>query len=283
MALALLASTVVLASGVSAPGGAADPVVRIVAIGDYGVGGPVQLSLGRAVRQVASERGLRVLVTLGDNDYTRDPVAFTTNWDASFAWLERRGIAVAGALGNHDVEVDEGRYVLGRLGMPGRYYTRRFGDVQLFMLDSNNVDAAQTQWLARALSRSRARWRIAAFHHPPYTCGAYSADPRIIASWQPLFERAHVQLVLSGHDHNYQRFEARSGVTYVVHGGGGRGLYELRPCPPEYPRRAAAFVEHGFLYLVARPTRIDASAISLDGTLRDRFVIRAGGRAVGGG
>ena len=286
---ALIILTAVLAGGAVASAAeapsvrTADSAVRIAAIGDYGVGGSMQRSLGASVRRAATQRGLDVLVTLGDNDYTRDPVAFRANWDASFGWLSRRPIAVAGVLGNHDVEIDEGRYVRGALRMPARYYTRRLGDVQLFLLDSTAVDPAQTRWLARALARSRARWRIAVLHHPPYSCGKYGADARVLASWQPLFERRNVRLVLSGHDHNYQRFTPRAGVTYVVHGGGGRGLYDIRPCPGEYPRRAVARAEHGFLYLVVRRTRLEGWAVAFDGTRRDRFVIRARGTATGGG
>jgi hypothetical protein len=41
----------------------------------------------------------------------------------------------------------------------------------------------------------------------------------------PIFERRHVQLVLTGHDHHYERMKPQQGVHYVVTGGGGRGTY----------------------------------------------------------
>ena len=89
----------------------------------------------------------------------------------------------------------------------------------------------------------------------------------------PLFERYGVDLVLSGHDHNYQRFAPRHGVTYVVHGGGGQELYALRKCPDGYPKRAFARRAHGFLDIVVRSGAIRLRAVNLSGHVVDRKVI----------
>jgi hypothetical protein len=80
-----------------------------------------------------------------------------------------------------------------------------------------------------------------------------------------------VQLVLSGHDHNYQRFAGRDGVTYVVHGGGGAGLYRLRGCPSSYPPRVRTRYEHGFLSVSIGPDDLAVSAVDLRGRVTDRF------------
>jgi 3',5'-cyclic AMP phosphodiesterase CpdA len=243
----------------------------LIAVGDFGVGGNTQREFGAAVRSFEEQNPADYLVALGDNDYTEDPNAFRENWDASFGWTRQAGVKVAGVLGNHDVRVDGGRYEFGRLGMRGRHYRRRFGTVELFLLDSNSVDPAQTAWLRRALARSRARWRIAVFHHPAFTCGNYSSHPDVVARWVPLFERYRVRLVLSAHDHNCQRFAPRRGVRYVVHGGGGPRLYDLERCPSGYPRRAAARKEHGFVYLVIRGNRLSGWAVTAQGRRTDRF------------
>jgi hypothetical protein len=58
--------------------------------------------------------------------------------------------------------------------------------------------------------------------------------------------------VLSGHDHNYQRFRAQNGVRYVVDGGGGAPLYALNACPAGYPRRVVGRAVHGFVFLRLR-------------------------------
>lgn len=245
----------------------------VLAIGDFGVGGDTELRMGTALKRFAANRPTEALVTLGDNDYTRSPWSFHRNWRASFGWAARRGLLVAGTLGNHDYETRSGRYEFDELDMPRRYYGRRVGNITLFLLDSNRITAAQTAWLRRRLQRSTARWKVVLFHHPPFTCGGHSGDEEIAARWVPLFRRYGVDLVLSGHDHNYQRFAPRSGVTYVVHGGGGAGLYSLRPCPSSYPTRVVGLEIHGWLYLRATEDSLRVRAIGPAGRSRDSVVL----------
>jgi hypothetical protein len=89
----------------------------------------------------------------------------------------------------------------------------------------------------------------------------------------PLFESYGVQLVLSGHDHNYQRFAAQNGVTYVVDGGGAAGLYGTHPCPRSYPPRVLARTRHGFLYVSATDERLDVSAVNTRGGVSEHFAL----------
>ncbi len=271
-AVALAALAVFLpAAGQAGPA----PAVRIVAFGDFGVGGSAQKGFAEGVRAFEAKNPVDALVLLGDNDYTESPSAFRANWKTSYGWWKPRRVQVAAVLGNHDVRVDRGRYEFGTFGMPGRYYRRRIGDVELFLLDSNSVDARQTAWLGRSLAASRARWKVAVFHHPAYSCGNYRSHPGVVRRWVPLFERYRVKLTLSGHDHNYQRFAPRRGVHYVLHGGANPNLYPIEGCPAGYPRRLRAQVEHGFVYLVVRGDRLDGWAVWPDGRRRDHFVLRS--------
>jgi hypothetical protein len=131
--------------------------VRLLAVGDFGVGGKTQRELGAAMRRFEARSPADYLVTLGDNDYTESPADFRVNWDESFGWAEGAGLEVAGVLGNHDVAVQRGRYQYDALNMPGRYYRRTVADVELYLLDSNSVDSRQTSWLRRSLAKSPAR------------------------------------------------------------------------------------------------------------------------------
>jgi 3',5'-cyclic AMP phosphodiesterase CpdA len=266
-----LLAVIVAAFALSAGSARAD--TGILAIGDFGVGGTVEQRMGAAMKRYAAGRPADLLVTLGDNDYTESPRAFHRNWKTAFGWAEAAGLRVAGTLGNHDVRVNRGRYEFDELGMPRRYYRRRVGDVGFFLLDSTRINRRQTRWLRRVLAASTARWQVAVFHHPAFTCGEYSADPSVLARWVPIFERYGVDLVLSGHDHNYQRFAPRRGVTYVVHGGGGAPLYALRDCPASYPRRVRGLAIHGWLYLRATDTALRMRAVGRAGRVRDTFVI----------
>jgi 3',5'-cyclic AMP phosphodiesterase CpdA len=247
--------------------------VRLIAVGDFGVGGESQQRFGAAVRAFEARNPADLLVALGDNDYTESPGAFEVNWEASFGWTRAAGVEVTGVLGNHDVRVEGGRYQFDELQMPRRYFRLSVGPIELYLLDSNKVDAAQTTWLRRTLARSRARWRIAVAHHPAFSCGQYTSHPAIVRRWVPLFERYRVRLVLAGHDHNYQRFAPRRGVRYVLHGGGNPRLYPLTRCPAGYPRRLRAARAQGFLYLVVRGGRLDGYAVTPAGRRTDHFVI----------
>ncbi|HMJ00380.1 MAG TPA: metallophosphoesterase [Gaiellaceae bacterium] len=248
--------------------------VAFLATGDFGVGGSAELSDGLAMHRYEARHPTDMLVLLGDNDYTESPAHFRSNWRTSFGWARRSGLEVSGVLGNHDFRVSHGRYEFRLLGMPGPYYTRTLGDAELFLLDSNNVNDAQTAWLEQQLTASTAIWKIAVFHEPPYTCGGHLGREDIQERWVPLFERYGVQLVLSGHDHNYERFAARNGVTYVVDGGGGAHLYRLQQCPTDYPVRTRARVEHGFLYVTVTPDWLNGYALNKRGRVTDRFSLQ---------
>jgi tartrate-resistant acid phosphatase type 5 len=263
--LAALMSASGCGSGDGAPHGA-----RILAVGDFGTGGKAELRTGRAMRSFEQRHSADLLLTLGDNDYTDSPTRFERNWQKSFGWLGGAGVKVAGTLGNHDVETQNGLYEQATLNMSGRYYKRSVGCVDLFVLDSNRIDPQQTAWLDRVLAESKACWKLPVFHHPAYTCGAYSSARDVVASWVPLFERHGVRLALAGHDHDYQRFAPQKGVTYVVHGGGGQALYSLRRCPRGYPRRVFARSAYGFLYINAEPELLSVFAIDRSGRPIDR-------------
>jgi 3',5'-cyclic AMP phosphodiesterase CpdA len=253
--------------------GTATAETGILAMGDFGVGGRVERELGVAMRRYEAHHPADVIVTLGDNDYTESPEAFRLNWRDAFGWRRDAGLGVAGTLGNHDVIVDNGRYEFGPLDMPRARYRRTVGSVDLFILNSNRIGDRQTAWLADALRRSTAKWKIALTHHPAWTCGGYRSHPGVLQRWVPLFEEHGVDLVLSGHDHNYQRFAARNGVRYLVHGGGNTNLYAIEPCPESYPTRRVARASRGFLFIRAASDVLRASSINLRGQVIDRVSV----------
>ena len=263
-------AAIALALVLAAPAGAA---TRILAVGDFGVGGSTERATGKAVRTWEADHAANMLLTLGDNDYTESPPDFRRNWQDAFGWLEAAGVRPGGTLGNHDVRVKSGRYEFDALRMPSSHYQRSFPTLDLFVLNSNSVGERQTRWLRRHLKASTATWKIVSLHHPPYTCGGYLGNPAVVSRWVPLFERFGVTLVLAGHDHNYQRFAAKDGVTYLVHGGGGQELYSLRSCPAGYPKRAVARRSHGFLDIVVRRGTVRLKAVNLSGKVIDRRVI----------
>ena len=126
----------------AAPAGAA---TRILAVGDFGVGGSTERATGAAIEAWEAEHPASLLLTLGDNDYTESPPTFRSNWHDAFGWLEAAGVRPRGTLGNHDVRVDGGRYEFKALRMPSSHYQRSRPNFDLFVLNSNSVGDGQTR------------------------------------------------------------------------------------------------------------------------------------------
>jgi len=149
-------------------------------------------------------------------------------------WFEAGGflhgmIATLPVAGNHEYVSQKDpagvpRRVLGphwsrqftppRNGPPGLeetvYFTRHSGAL-FVVLDSMRAleDPAaaeiQARWLDELLTRDRSRWVIVSHHHPMYSVALGRDNPRLRESWQPVYERHGVDLVLQGHDHAYGR------------------------------------------------------------------------------
>ena len=147
------------------------------------------------------------------------------------------------------------RYHAG-LGPARSYYSYRYGDVEIFVLDSNltardeqsDFRIAQREWLRDALASSDAKWKVATHHHPVLV----DRYPELVSDFVDLYEAYDVDLVLVGHHHNYRRSwpllgdrpVTNGGVVYVQLGGGGGNLSD-RPRQPDL-RWAKTFQGYGY-------------------------------------
>ena len=204
------------------------PDLHLAVVGDVGHPGPRLRAVGAALARAGAAQPFDGLVLLGDNVYpSGDPGRLPETVFGPFGDVLARAELHA-ILGNHDVKAPPGRGAraershasgqVAALGMPGRWWARRLpGDVLLVGLDSTLVHHTdQTAWLAHTLAAATERWRIVAVHHPAYSAGYQGSSQAVRQRWGPLFARHGVQLVLSGHDHDYQRSVPVDGVTYVV-------------------------------------------------------------------
>ena len=175
---------------------------------------------------------------VGDKSRTR-PVRATTN-------TKRRG-----ALPYFD-------YFGGQAGPPGQgYYSFRSGDWLVLSLNSNlPVGAAtvQGQWIRSELTANTSRCTLAYFHHPLYSSGPNGDNARLAGLWQMLYEQG-VDVVLSAHEHLYERYAKMSpdgqrndtaGIRQFIVGTGGAGLYTVTRTHPQSEVRV---VSHGILKL----------------------------------
>ena len=108
----------------------------------------------------------------------------------------------------------------------------------------------------------------------PYTCGRYLGADAVQAAWVPLFETYGVDLVLAGHDHEYQWFSKERGVTYLVNGAGGQRLYERTACAKGNPKLLRFRRSHGFLAVTARRKKLVVRAMNTGPWAIDRLTLR---------
>jgi tartrate-resistant acid phosphatase type 5 len=83
--------------------------------------------------------------------------------------------------------------------------------------------AAQLAWLKDVLANSKEQWKIVFGHHPVFSGGkTHGNTVELIDRLKPLFEKYHVQVYFSGHDHDLQHLKEKGGeVDYIVTGTGG--------------------------------------------------------------
>jgi acid phosphatase type 7 len=253
------------------------------AIGDYGRDNAHQT----AVTQNIARSGASLLLTLGDNAYPRGSEEdFAAGVDPGhlLGGLRSR-IAMRPTLGNHDVhEPDAGPYFRRFPELGGaRYYSFDQGGVHFSALDSTQSlapDSPQGTWLARDLAAARdARWQVVYLHHPLATTQPRAADSQRGAQLGPLLAEEGVDLVLTGHEHFYERTPlAGTGATHVIAGTGGTELTDM--LAPQAPSSAWREVTYGHVDVEVQADRLVGRYVREDGTVADTFAIPAPGTQV---
>jgi 3',5'-cyclic AMP phosphodiesterase CpdA len=95
--------------------------------------------------------------------------------------------------------------------------------VRFFALDSNYVDDKQLAWLDKELAASGSDWKICFFHHPLYSSGETHGSAELQRGLlEPVFLKYGVNVVLSGHEHFYERIKPQKGIYYFTQGGGAK-------------------------------------------------------------
>ncbi|MGW2044312.1 purple acid phosphatase family protein [Streptomyces sp. NPDC001858] len=196
-------------------------------------------------------------------------------WDQFLAQTESvaKTVPWMPAYGNHDMEAwyspngyggEEARWNLPDNGpdkknLPG-VYSFVYGNTAVVSLDANDISfeipanlgisgGTQTKWLEAQLKKFRAAkdvdFVVVFFHHCAYcTSTAHASEGGVRQEWVPLFEKYTVDLVINGHNHQYERtdvikagkvtkklpiggtsYPETDGVVYVTAGAAGRSLY----------------------------------------------------------
>jgi hypothetical protein len=259
----------------------AAPAVTVYAAGDIADCRWGRAQYSEAARTAALiEAGLAqdsgaVVLSLGDHTY---PVGLPAEFSGCYAptWGRFKARTYP-APGNHEYYSGGAGYFdyFGAQAGPDKrgYYSFELGAWHVVSLNSSLRDAeaaAQLLWLKDDLARHPHHCTLAYWHAPLYSSGGHPPGTRMQAVWQALYE-AGAELVLSGHDHDYERFapqdadghaDAARGLRQFVAGTGGAYLTPLR-----WPRANSEVRDnshHGVLKLVLKDDGYDWDFLALD-------------------
>ena len=179
------------------------------------------------------------VLTLGDQQYESGRLDdFMQSYDPTWGAFKH---VTYPTVGNHEAGGDGyWDYFGSRAGERGRgWYSLDIGDWHVIALNSNCSRVScpeQEAWLRADLAGNRERCTLAFWHHPHFTDGTHGPDDDgSTAGFWSILDEAEAELVLSGHDHNYQRFApmradgtpAADGVVQFISGGGGKNLHVM--------------------------------------------------------
>jgi predicted phosphodiesterase len=197
--------------------------VKFAVIGDTGTGDTHQYAVAKVLAGTRQAFPFEFVVMVGDNMYGSDgPRDYDRKFEMPYKPLLDGGVKFYAALGNHD---SPNQRLYKPFNMNGqRFYTFKPKDgVRFFALDSNYMDPAQLQWVEKELKASGSDWKIAFFHHPLYSSGErHGSDTALKDQLEPLFLKYSVDLVLTGHDHVYERLKPQKGIQYFVVGNSAK-------------------------------------------------------------
>ena len=270
--------------------------VRFIAFGDSGVGSPAQ----RELAALMTADTFDLAVHAGDVAYGVPEGIGSGNYQQYDEWVFgvyqawMRSRPMFPSIGNHDDELNDGEPYRNVFVLPPggasttypdhaeRFYSYDYGPVHFVALDTELAFQdparrdAQLAWLDADLSSTSQPWRVVYMHRSPYNSGTrHGSDLAVRAAFAPVFERHNVQLVISAHEHIYERsvpwreFSAGPGVTYIVTGGGGAPLYSSG----SDVWTAYSDAIHHYVRVAVAGCTLSAEAVARNGSVFDTFSI----------
>jgi hypothetical protein len=267
------------------------------AFGDHGVG---EVSKANVTRVLEEKPAFHLI--MGDLSYANgiQPV-----WDDYFRQLEplARTIPVMPATGNHENERIAGERIgyaafLARMALPPpeTRYSFDYGAARFVCFNSDDFrNEEQMAWFKETLKKARednkVRWVIVYQHHPLYSSNVRRLNNLpLIATVRSILDQYKVDLVLAGHNHNYERsfplladtvaqtgqgpYQQGQGVVFVISGGGGKSLYEFTPEVPAVTASRES-IPH-YLRVRASKSKLKVDAIrTSDRSLIESFTIQS--------
>jgi len=169
------------------------------------------------------------------------------------------------------------------------YYSYNLGAWHIIALNSeisHNAGSAQEQWLRADLAANQSVCTLAYWHKPRFSSGMHGNIPSVQTFWQALYDYG-ADVVLSGHDHTYERFapqnpngqaDSSRGIREFIAGTGGAALYPFPSIQPNSQVRNNN--TYGVLKLTLHATSYDWQFVPIAG---QTFTDSGSGNCVGGG
>ena len=199
-----------------------DGSVRFAVIGDTGSGTEKQRDVGNMMVKYRALFPFEFVLMMGDNLYGGEaPQDFEKKFSEPYKALLDNKVKFYATLGNHDMPIQVNYE---NFNMNGKeYYRFKKGNVAFYSLNSNYMDKKQVKWLEDELAKDTSEWKICFFHHPPYSSAKkHGSDDQLREVVEPIFLKYGVNVVLTGHDHVYERIRPQKGIYYFVSGAGGK-------------------------------------------------------------
>ena len=198
--------------------------VKFAVIGDSGTGDKNQLAIGKEMASWRTRYPFEFVVMMGDNLYGGEtPKDFDKKFTIPYKALLDGGVKFYAALGNHDDAALQRNYKPFNMNGERFYSFKPQAGVRFFALDSNYVDKAQLDWLDKQLAMSGSEWKIMFFHHPLYSSGETHGSAELQRGLlEPVFLKYGVNVVLTGHEHFYERIKPQKGIAYFIIGSSAK-------------------------------------------------------------
>ena len=260
------------------------PNLRFAVIGDFGSNQKPEADVAALVKSWQPD----FVITVGDNNYpsgaasTIDLTIGQYFSDFIHPYLGKFGPGAPDnrfypTLGNHDWLAKNAQPYLDYFTLPGneRYYQFSIGPLDFFALDADSHEpdgvsagSKQAHWLKDRLAASTEPWKIVFFHQPPYSSGLHGS----IDYMQWPFREWGASVVLSGHDHTYERLSV-DGMTYFVNGVGGGAIYNFVTIVNGSQMRYNA--DYGAMLVEANSSQMTFQFINRKGEVIDTYTQKA--------
>ena len=222
------------------------------------------------------------LIISGDLSYANGDQII---WDKWFQMIQPlvSNIPIIPAPGNHE-QYDYFSGYLHRVWPHKKWYSAKVGYIYVLSLSSEESGyqsyTSQYKWLEnelKSIDKNKYPWIIAAFHRPWYCSNKahYGSGDNMKSSFESLFEQYHVDIVLAGHIHAYERTSKINGIIHLTIGTGGtdEGQYDewYYPEPDDSIIRNKELGYHSFN--VYNKTHIEGTFMSINNEIIDHYWI----------